>query len=185
MRTKTAQSILRTSAIVMGCGMAAASALPQVGCSSGAPGAGSSLGSPAPGAGSQANVGEVGFKLTLPGGETINTVTYTITGPNAFTETNSVPVQNSTTISFLVGGIPVGNNYSVTISGTSVDGSVTCSGSATFSVVAHTTTTVTDTLQCTQTVGEAGAILVNAPTYGCASIFQGSISASPTQTAIG
>src|SRR5580698_5721870 len=155
MQTKTTQSILRTSAIIVGCGVAAASALPQVGCSAGVPGGQSSVGSPASGTASQESVGEVGFKLTLPGGETVNTVSYAITGPNGFTESNSVPVQNSTTISFLVGGIPVGNNYSVTISGTSTDGSVTCSGSATFSVVAHTTTTVTDILQCTQTVGEA------------------------------
>jgi hypothetical protein len=185
MQTKTIQSLLRTSAIIVGCGVAAAYALPQVGCSSGAPGGESSVGSPPSGAGSQAEVGEVGFKLTLPGGETVNTVNYTITGPNGFTLSNSVSVQNSTTISFSVGGIPVGTGYSVTISGTSVDGTVTCSGSATFSIVAQTTTTVTDTLQCNATVPEAGAVSVTAPTYACASIFQGSISASPTETTLG
>jgi hypothetical protein len=182
MQTKTIQSILRPSAIIMGCGLAAASALPQVGCSSGAPRGESSVES---GAGSQEDAGQVGFKLTLPGGETINTINYTITGPNGFTLSHSVQVQNSTTVSFVVGGIPAGNNYSVTISGASADGTVTCSGIATFSVVARTTTTVTDTLQCNATVGEAGAISVTAPIYACASIFQGFISASPTETALG
>ena len=184
MQTKTIQSILRPSAILMGCGLAAASALPQVGCSSGAPRGESSVGS-ASGAGSQAEVGQVGFKLTLPGGETVNTVNYMITGPNGFSLSHSVSVQSSTTISFVVGGIPAGNNYSVTLSGASVDGTVTCGGSATFSVVARTTTTVTDTLQCNATVAEAGAISVTAPTYACASIFQGFVSASPTETALG
>src|SRR5580658_3817018 len=162
MQAKTTQSILRTSAIIMGCGVGAAYALPQVGCSSGVPGAESSVGSPGSGAGSQVEVGQVGFNLTLPGGGTLNTVNYTIIGPNGFTLSNSVPLQNSTTVSFMVGGIPAGNNYSVTISGASADDTVTCSGSATFSVVANTTTTVTDTLQCNKTVGEAGAILVTA-----------------------
>jgi hypothetical protein len=183
MRAKTTPSILCTSAIVMGCGLAAAFALQQVGCSSG--GGPGGEGSPAPGAGTQAEVGQVGFKVTLPGGQTLNSINYTITGPNGFTQSSSVPVQNSTTISFVVGGIPAGNNYSVTISGTSTDGTVTCSGSATFSVVAHTTTSVTDTLQCNSAVAEAGAVSVTASTYACASIYQGSISASPTETVLG
>jgi hypothetical protein len=186
MRTKTLYSILKTSALVIGCGLAAASALPQVGCSSGGSGGATSVGSGTPGAASQATeTGQVGMELTLPGGETINTVNYTITGPNGFTRSNSVPVQNSTTISFTVGGIPAGNNYSITISGASADGTVTCSGSATFSVVAQMTTTVTDTLQCSATVPEAGAIAVNAPTYACATTFQGAISASPSETTVG
>jgi hypothetical protein len=183
MRTKTMQSVLQTSAIIMGCGLAAASVLPQVGCSSGDSRGEGSVGTPA--SGSQANAGQVGFKLTLPGGQALSTVNYTITGPNSFTLSNSVSVQNSNTISFVVGGIPAGNGYSVTISGVSVDGTVTCSGSAAFSVVAQTTTTVTDTLQCNAAVGEAGAVSVTAPTYACASIFQGSVSASPTETVLG
>jgi hypothetical protein len=123
--------------------------------------------------------------VTLPGGQTVNSINYKITGPNGFTLSNSVSLQNSLTIGFVVGGIPAGNNYSITISGTSTDGTVTCSGSATFSVVARTTTTVTDTLQCNAAVAEAGAVSVTAQTYSCASIFQGSISASPSETALG
>ncbi len=185
MRTKTVHSILNLSAIVLGCGLTAASALPQVGCSSGGLKGESSVGSGTPGAGSQDETGQIGMELTLPGGETLNTVSYTVTGPNGYTQSNSVPVQNSTTISFTVGGIPAGNNYSIAISGTSADSTVTCSGSASFSVVARTTTTVTDTLQCSSAVGEGGAVAVNAPTYACASTFQGAISASPSETTIG
>ena len=184
MRTKTLHSILKTSALVMGCGLAAASALPQVGCSSGDSGGESPVGSGTPGA-AQEETGQVGMNLTLPGGETVNSVSYTVTGPNGYTQSNSVLVQNSITISFVVGGIPAGSNYSITVSGTSADGTVTCSGSATFSVVARTTTTVTDALQCNLTVSEAGAVSINAPTYACASTFQGAISASPSETTIG
>jgi hypothetical protein len=184
MRTKILHSILKTSAFVMGCGLAAAFTLPQVGCSSAGPAGGSSAGSGTPGATAPGQTGELGLKLTFPGGETINSITYTITG-NGFTVSKSVPVQNSTSINFVVGGIPAGNGYSITISGTSVDGTVTCSGSATFSVVAQTTTTVTDALQCKATAPDAGAVSVNAPAYGCASIFPGGISASPSETTIG
>lgn len=185
MRKKTLHSILKTSALVIGGGLAAAFALPQVGCSSGGPAGESSVGSGAPGADSQGGTGQVGVALTLPGNEAVNSVDYTITGPNGYTLGNSVPVQNSTTISFVIGGIPAGNNYSITISGQSTDGMVTCSGSATFSVVARTITTVSDALQCNATVPEAGAVSVNASTYACASTFQGAISASPSQTVLG
>jgi hypothetical protein len=187
MRTKTLHSILTTS-VLIGCGLAAAFALPQVGCSSGssgAPGAEGSGGSSTPGAASPAGVGQVGLKLTLPGGQTVNSVNYTITGPNGYSQSNSVPVASGTTISFQVGGIPAGNNYLITISATSVNGAVTCSGSATFSIVAQMTTTVTDTLQCSATVPEAGAVSINAPTYACASTFQGAISTIPSETTVG
>lgn len=184
MRTKTLHSILKTSALIMGCGLVGAAALPQVGCSSGGPGGESSAGSGTPSA-AQGKTGTVGVALTLPGGETVNSVHYTITGPNSYTLSNSVSVQNSTTISFLVGGIPAGNGYSIAISAVSPDGSVTCSGSATFSIVAQATTTVTDILQCSATGVEAGAVSVNAQTYGCATTFAGALSVTPSETAIG
>jgi hypothetical protein len=186
MRTKTLHSILSTSTLVMGCGLAAASALPQIGCSSAAaPGGESSVGSGTPGAVSQDGTGQLGMNLTLPGGETVNLVTYTVTGPGGYSQSGSVPVQNSITISFQLSNIPAGNNYSITISGMSTDGTVNCIGSATFNIVARTTTTVTDVLQCNAALPDAGAVAVNAPTYACASTFQGAISASPSETTVG
>ncbi len=177
MRSLLSKSILRSTALVSVTGLATLSAVQMIGCSSSnATGSGSTVGE---------DVGTVGMKLTLPGGVTVSTVSYTITGPNSFTQSGSVSVQNSTTISFTVGGLPPGNNYSIAMSAVSTDGSVTCTGTATFAVVARTTTPVSDTLQCNSGVAEAGAIQVNGSTYACASTYPGSISAMPSSTVVG
>jgi acid phosphatase len=130
--------------------------------------------------------GKVGMTLTLPGGEQINTVNWTITGPNGATtvvQTGSVDVANSTTISFLVAGIPAASNYSISLTGTSVDGSVTCSGSASFNTTALTTTNVSVALQCNTAAPEAGSALVTAGTYNCGTVT--AISASPSEVNVG
>src|SRR5580658_8408492 len=106
----------------------------QVGCSS--PGA-TEPGSTEPGAASPAatdNTGSVGMQLTLPGGEQITSVGWTVTGPNGAStvvQTGSVNVAMSTSISFLVGGIPAGSNYTISLSGSSTDGTAVCAGTAT------------------------------------------------------
>jgi len=178
------RSILRSSAFLLGCGLVATSVVEQSGCSSNNGDPQGSTSSKTIGATSEEAVGQVGMNLTLAGGETVNSVTWTITG-NGYTQTGTVPLQNSQTISFLIGGVPAGANYTINISGTSADGTVTCSGSTTFSVVARTTTTITDNLQCNPTPPEAGAVAVTAPTYECAAVFPGSISLSPSETTIG
>ena len=73
------------------------------------------------------NVGEVGLKLTLPSGSQLNSVSYTITGPNAFSKTASVDITNSSTLSFQL-SLPAGGPYSVTLTGTTTDGGTTCAG---------------------------------------------------------
>jgi|HubBroStandDraft_4_1064222.scaffolds.fasta_scaffold10580_2 hypothetical protein len=183
MRSTVIRSTVIGSAFVLGCGIAATSLLEQAGCSStNGEGPGAAVNATQPASDS---VGRVGMNLTLPGGETVNSVAWTITGPNSYSQSGSVNLGSSESISFLVGGIPAGANYTIVLSGTSADGSVTCSGSATFSVFAETTTSITDNLQCNPTAPEAGSVSVNAPTYTCASIFTGSISASPTETTLG
>src|SRR5271155_1649177 len=103
----------------------------QVGCSS--PGA-TEPGSTQPGAAIPAptdNTGSVGMQLTLPGGEQITSVSWTVTGPNGaptVVQSGNVPVGSSNTISFLVGGIPVGSNYTISLSGSSTDQAVSCTG---------------------------------------------------------
>jgi len=39
--------------------------------------------------------GGIQVALTLAGGGTINTASYSITGPNSFTKTGTIPLQNS------------------------------------------------------------------------------------------
>ena len=46
----------------------------------------------------------------------------------------TIDVSHSQTISATIGGIPAGNGYSLTITGTAIDGLTTCTGSATFSI---------------------------------------------------
>jgi hypothetical protein len=177
------RSVLGSTALLLGSGIAAGMLVPQTGCSS----TEDRVVTPPtlPGQAAAEGTGQVGMLLTLPGGQTVNTVTWTITGPNGYTQTQNVDVGSSQTISFLVGGVPAGANYTIAITGTSTDGSITCSGSATFSVVSRTTTTVTDNLQCNPTPGEAGSVSVTAPTYECAAIYPGYLSESPSEAVLG
>ncbi len=155
---------------------------------------GSKSGSPAPVAttpvsgGTDGNpaTGTVGMTLTLPGGETINTIAWTITGPNGagtVVQTGSVNVQNSLSVSFQVSGIPAGSGYSISLSGTSSDGSVTCAGAVSFSVTARATTTVSELLQCNPTASGTGSLSVNGVPYSCAS--WNGITALPSETTVG
>lgn len=140
----------------------------------------------APGASTGANTGTVGMTLTLPGGETMNTINWVVTGPNgaaAVVQTGSVNVQNSLSVSFEISGIPAGTGYGILLSGTSLDGTVTCSGSVPFSVVARLTTTVSDLLQCDPSAPDAGSVFVMGVPYYCAVV--NSLSALPAETTVG
>jgi hypothetical protein len=126
------------------------------------------------------------MKLTLPGGESLASVSWTITGPNGAStvvQKGTANVQNSQTIAFTVADIPAGTNYAVAIAGTSVDGTVTCAGSATFSVTSRTTTNVTVLLQCNSLVPDAGSASIGGTTFDCA-VATG-VSASPSETTVG
>jgi hypothetical protein len=180
MRSLITKSIVRRSALVAG--VAAALAAQQLGCSSGAvPSPGSTNG------GSAADdVGTMGMNLTLPGGQVLNAVSWVVTGPNGspnVVQMGTVNVQDSLSVSFLVAGLPAANSYTITLTGTSVDGSVVCSGSVQFSVTARTTTTVNDLLQCNAALGEAGSAQINAPLYDCAA--WNAVSVSPSEVLVG
>jgi phospholipase C len=130
--------------------------------------------------------GSVGMTLTLPGGEQLSSVTWTVTGPNGAStvvQTGTVNVGNSNTISFLVGGIPSGSNYLISLSGTSTDGTVTCSGSASFTITARATTNVSVALQCSSPASDAGSVQVTANTFNCGTVT--SIAASPSEVIVG
>jgi phospholipase C len=187
MRLTFKRNLVRGVILAGAAGSAAVFGTP-IGCSSGR--STSDKGSDVPATWGPSNHGEqtgaVGMQLTLPGGEQINVVNWTITGPNnaaTVVQSGSVNVQNSQSISFLVGGIPPGTNYNVTLSATSTDGMVTCSGSAQFSTSARTTTNVAVQLQCSGPVSEAGSVQVNGITYNCAA--WGSVSANPSEVIVG
>jgi phospholipase C len=179
------RSLIR-NALLLGATGAVVMAGAQVGCSS--PGASGVEGSGGidNGQSPSGELGSVGMQLTLPGGEQVNSVNWTVTGPNGAStvvQSGMVNVGSSTTVSFLIGGIPAGASYTITLSGTSTDGTVTCAGSAMFNTTARTTTNVNVALQCSTPTPEAGSALVNGTTFNCAT--WNSVSASPAETTVG
>jgi hypothetical protein len=130
--------------------------------------------------------GEIGMQVTLPSGVQLNSVRWAITGPNRASvavQAGTVDVRNSEAIRFLVGSIPVGTDFDVSLSGTSPDGSVTCAGSALFDIVARTTTNVSVALACATEEPESGLAFVSASAFDCASVI--SVTASPAETTVG
>jgi phospholipase C len=182
MRTILRTRLLRNT-LIFGAMGAATVAAAQVGCSQ-APGLGSSPAEPAPAPAE--STGSVGLRLTIPGGAQINSISWTITGPggaSTVVQSGTVNVQSSAAINFVVGGVPAGTGFSIALTGVSTNGSVTCVGSATFSVTARTTTNVSVPLQCNTAPTQTGTVSVNATTFNCATV--NSVTAIPSETTVG
>src|SRR5580704_18488191 len=110
------------------CAVGLTMAAVPLGCSSGEP-TGSAAGD-VPGQASGDLRGSVGMHLTLPAGVQIGSLSWRITGPNgapALVKSGTVNLQGSLAIDFLVGALPAANDFHLSLSGTSLDGSVTCS----------------------------------------------------------
>ena len=193
MRIVSRKSLVRGALLASAVGAASAGAI-QAGCSATNEPAASQGSEPAgnPSTGANLaptdNTGTVGMQLTLPGGEQVNSVTWTVTTLNAdggttVVQTNTVNLSNSETVSFLIGGLPAGEAYTIALFGTSADGTATCVGSAQFDTTARTTTNVSVLLQCTTPPSEAGSAQINGTAYSCASV--SSISVSPAETTVG
>jgi hypothetical protein len=112
----------------------------------------------------------------------IASATYLMTGPNAYSRMGTISAGTGGELSALVGGVPPGNGYSVTIDGTSTDASVTCDGSATFNVTAHTTTGVSVPLLCRENTG-TGSVAITDTTNVCPVV--DGVSADPPAAASG
>ena len=151
-------------------------------CSAGHDGGSSSAptGAPVPG-----ETGAVSLQLTLPGGEQVSVVHWTISGPNgAATVVQSSAVEvEALAVHFLVSGIPAASGYVVTLSGTSTDSAVSCTGSAQFNVTAHATTLVSVQMACGLAHTTGHGTSVNGTTYDCASL--SSVSANPLEVTVG
>jgi hypothetical protein len=131
---------------------------------------------------SQESVGSVGLQLQLASGATINSASYTVTGPNGFSKTGTIDVSSATKLSATIGGLPAGSGYSITLSATSTDGSTTCAGSGGFSVVAHQTATVTVPVACKE-AARTGSVLVNGKLNICPTI--DGINTNPAEVQVG
>jgi hypothetical protein len=181
MRTAIHPSMRRYAALVTSTALAACVAAQSSGCSSGAP-QGPATSDPsgtAPG-----DTGSLGLRLSLPGGETLASVQWSIKDANGTTvQQGNVPVQSSTQIAFVVSGLAAGTGYTIALSGTTVDGTVTCTGSATFAVSARATTNVNLLLECNAPVAKTGSASINGVAFDCASV--AAVSEIPSETTLG
>jgi phospholipase C len=134
------------------------------------------------GAGATNNgIGSVAINLQA-GSATFSTFSYTIAGSNGFSKSGSLDVSSSSKLTGVIGGLPAGTGFKITLTGTSSDGSTQCGGSATFSVTAHGTTAVSLTLDCRQP-STTGSISVTGTFNICPAIQ--SISANPGEVLAG
>ena len=111
------------------------------------------------------HTGKIGAQLTLPGGESIGSIAYTLQGPKTYSATVDVS-GTASTFSFVISNVVPGTGYTITLSATSADGEVACKGtSASFSVTANQTTAVNVLLACNTRL-EAGSVLVSGGCFG-------------------
>jgi acid phosphatase len=149
------------------------------GCSSaGTPAESNSANEP----GSSETTGTAGIQLQVAPGVVLNTLNYTLTGPNGFSETGTINVSNSNVAATIIGGIPTGSGYTISLSGTSTDNSTMCAGLATFSIKAGTTTQVPVLISCSEQPG-TGSAAINGTVNTCPTVT--GISASPSQVTTG
>ncbi len=128
-----------------------------------------------------AGVGSVDIAL-VEGGVTLTSVSYTISGPNGFSTSGTINVGSSATVSAVIGGLPAGNGYTITLAATGTDGTTTCGGSGTFNVTAGNVTKVAVTLDCHQPA-KTGSVSVGG-TFNFCPVADG-ISANPADIAVG
>jgi hypothetical protein len=130
----------------------------------------------------EANTGRVGLQLTLDPGVVVNSVSYTITGPNAFTRTRTLDLTAAAGIIFTEGLLPAGGPYTIALSAISVDGTVTCAGMGTFTIIAGTTVGVAVPLLCHKKK-TTGSVQVDASFDVCPNI--DGIDTNPQETTVG
>jgi phospholipase C len=128
------------------------------------------------------DTGQVGLQVQLAVGLTLDTVSYTITGPLGFNRSGSIDVSHSSTVSAVISGIPFGVGYQISLRGNTVGAQGACLGAATFDVDSAATKTVPVHVTC-DLQPTAGSILVNGSVNVCPRI--DSLGASPAEAAVG
>jgi hypothetical protein len=128
-----------------------------------------------------AQLGSIDLAL-IEGGVTLTSVSYTITGPNGFSKAGTINVAASSTLSTIIGGLPAGNGFTITLAATGTDGTTTCGGSATFNVTAGAVAAVSVALDCHQ-AAKTGSVAVNGVINVCP-VADG-LSANPAEVSVG
>ena len=124
---------------------------------------------------------DVRLSFDIADGIVLRTVNYEISG-NGYLRQGSIDVSQSLGLSAMIGGIPVGTGYTITVTATSTDGTLNCAASATFSVVENVMTTVPLHLVC-RFGTRPGGVAVTTEIDNCP--FVDSLSASPLETGVG
>jgi hypothetical protein len=132
--------------------------------------------------GSEESVGKLSLALRLASGATIDSASYTITGPGGFTKAGTIDLTSATKLTATIGGLPAGSGYTVTLSATTTNGATTCGGSGTFSVVARKTASVTVPMTCRE-AARTGSVLVKGELNLCPTI--DGISTNPSEVQVG
>jgi len=129
------------------------------------------------------DLGSAGLNLQIAPGIDVSVVTYTISGNGITPITGSIPVTDpAANVSVLVGGLPAGSGYSITLDATSTDGQTDCAGTAGFSVIAGQTTNVSVDLICDTAQGR-GAVNAQGNVDNCPEITY--YVAAPLQVSVG
>jgi len=126
--------------------------------------------------------GEVGIALTLPNGTSIDSATYTVTGPAGFNRSGVINASGSSKLSVILSGLPAGTGFQVTLLATTTDGSAACSGSGTFDIMARKTTTAEVAMTCLERP-RTGSVLVNGHLNFCPTI--DGVGANPAEVQVG
>jgi hypothetical protein len=128
------------------------------------------------------STGRASFALQLAPNVTVNSASYTITGPNGFSKSGSVDVSHSTTLTVTIGGLPAGTGYHIVLNATATDGTTTCLGAADFVVMPGMTSVATVSLDCHQPP-TTGSVQVNGVTNICPTI--DGVGANPGEALVG
>src|SRR5262245_41551301 len=126
--------------------------------------------------------GQVGIELQIAPGIVVSSVEYVITGPLGFSRRGQIDVSNSSTVSAIIGGIPFGGGYQISLLASSADARVSCAGSATFDIDGPALRAVPVHMTCQVQPG-TGSILVNGQLNACPRI--DGIDATPAEVAVG
>ena len=131
-------------------------------------------------------LGDLSLGLQLPDGSTVDSATYTITRTSdlSFSQTGTLAIINGKATG-TVTGLPAGTDYRIAISAARASdaGLPDCMGSASFTVVASSTTNVDVLLTCDEGGQADTTVTLNGAFNICPRV--GSTTATPTSTAVG
>lgn len=132
--------------------------------------------------GAPEQTGEIGLDLQVAPGLALDTLSYTITGPAGFTRMAALEVANSSTVSAIISGLPIGTGYQIALRGTTVAASGVCMGAAAFDLDQPAPKAVSVHLTCELQPG-TGSIVVNGTLNACPRI--DGVDANPAEVAVG